>query len=304
MIKIVLKNSGVRLLLAIIFFSGPLHAQEKISEKALLWKVSGKSLSEPSYLFGTYHLLGDKFLAEVPETLQPFADAKGVVVELVFDSARVMSVMMSKALMHDKKISTLLSPKDFQRVDSVLRALSAYNLAMFDMLKPAQTTMMLALLQAQTYNAELLKKYEGIPLDVHLASAAKKLGKTVTPLETMEQQFDMLYNHFTVEEQAKQLVEAVNQTELSAKSSVEMLERYLQKDLHALGQMMESMPEELTGNTDYMLKDRNVNWMKKLPELMKSGSQFMAVGAGHLSGTNGLIALLRKEGYTVTPVTR
>jgi uncharacterized protein YbaP (TraB family) len=302
--KTALRNLGVRLLLAIIFFSGTLHAQEKKSEKALLWKISGNGLQEPSYLFGTYHLLGEKFLVEVPETEQAFAKAKGVVVELVIDSSKLMSVMMSKAVMRDKKISTLLSPEDYQRVDSALHGLSGYNLKMFDIFKPAQVGMVMTLFQAQTLNADLLKKYEGVPLDIHFASAAKKNGKTVTPLETMEQQFEMLYNHFTVEEQAKQLVEMVKQGDLTAKASVEMTKHYFEKDVDALAVMMESYPEELTGNMDHMLKDRNENWTKVLPDLMKSGPQFIAVGAGHLPGADGLIALLRKQGYTLTPVTQ
>ncbi len=302
--KTFLRNSGVRVLLAIIFFSGTLHAQEKKSEKSLLWKISGNGLKESSYLFGTYHLLGDKFLAEVPETQQPFAKAKGVVVELVLDSSKMMSIMMSKGLMLDKKISTLLSPEDFTLVDSALQALSGYNLTTFDMFKPAQISLMIGLFQAQTLNAERLKKYSGVPLDVHFASVAKKDGKPVTPLETMEQQFEMLYNHFTVEEQATQLVEVVKQSDLSAKTATEMVDYYFQKDIDALARMMESLPEDMTGNMDYMLKDRNVSWAQTLPELMKSGSQFIAVGAGHLPGPDGLIALLEKQGYSVTAVTK
>lgn len=299
-----LRNSGVSLLLAIIFFSGGLHAQEKKSEKALLWKVSGNGLREPSYLFGTYHLLGDKFLTDVPEAAQPFAKAKGVVVETLIDSGKMISVLMSKGVMYDKKISTLLSPRDFKRVDSALLAVSGYSLKMFDTFKPTQASMMFAIFQAQSLNAELLKKYEGVPLDVHIASSAKKNGKTVTALETMEQQFDMLYNHFSVEEQAKQLVETVNQLDLTAKTSVDMFNLYLQKDLHAMWNMMESMPEELKDNIDYLLNDRNANWVKILPELMRSGSQFVAVGAAHLPGADGLIALLKKEGFTVTPIAK
>lgn len=302
--KTALRNSGVRLLLAIIFFSGTLHAQEKKSEKALLWKVSGNKLKEPSYLFGTYHLLGEKFLAEVPETEQPFANAKGVVVELVIDSARMMSIIMSKAVMKDKKISTLLSPKDFNRVDSLLQSVSGYRLQMFDMFKPIQVAILISLSQTQKLNAELLKKYEGVPLDIHFASAAKKMDKTVTPLETMDQQFDMLYNHSTEEEQAKQLVEMIGQDDTMSSASIEMFTLYLQKDIHALGVKVDSFPQDITGGMDHLLKDRNVTWIKILPELMKSGSQFIAVGAGHLPGTHGLIALLRKEGYTVTPITK
>lgn len=302
--KTVLRNSGVRLLVAIIFFSGPLHAQEKNFEKALLWKVSGNGLTEPSYLFGTYHLLGEKFLAEVPETAQPFANAKGIVVETVLDSTKMMGIMMSKAMMQGKKISTLLSPEDFSRVDSMLQSVSGYSLKMFDTFKPVQVAMVISLSQAQKLNAELLKKYEGTPLDIHFASSAKRMSKTVTQLETMEQQFDLLYNHFTVEEQAKQLADMVKQSDAMTKSSSDLFTLYLQKDINALSKLMESLSEDLTGNTDHMLKDRNHNWIKVLPALMKSGSQFTAVGAGHLPGQDGLITLLQKEGYTVTPVVK
>lgn len=302
--KTFLRNSGVCFLLAIIFSCSTQHTLKKNYEKSLLWKVSGNGLTESSYLFGTYHLLGDKFLSEVPETQQPFAEAKGVVVELVLDSAKMMTVMMQKAIMRDKKISTLLSAEDFNRVDSALRAVSGYSLKMFDMFKPAQVTMMLSLMQAQKLNADSLKKYAGTPLDIHFANAGKKTGKTVTPLETMEQQTDMLFNHFSVEEQARQLVENVKQGELTTKASTDMTKLYFQKDLDGLWTLMKSFPEDLSGNMDYMLKDRNVNWVKVLPELMKSGSQFIAVGAGHLPGDNGLIILLREQGYTVTPVTK
>jgi uncharacterized protein len=302
--KTVIRNSGACLLLAIIFLTGTLQAQEKNTEKALLWKVSGNGLQQPSYLFGTYHLLGDKFLADVPETAKPFKDAKGVVVELVLDSSKLQSLMLSKGIMLDKKISTLLTPEDFQRVDSLLLAVSGYSLKMFDMLKPAQVGVLISLFQAQKLHGEDLKKYEGLPLDVHFAMEAKKLGKTVTPLETMEQQFDMLLNHFTVEEQAQQLTQLVKHAALYTQVSTDMFNLYKQKDIYALAALMKSLPEETTGNMDYMLKDRNVNWVKVLPGLMKQGSQFIAVGAGHLPGPDGLIALLRKEGYKVTAVNK
>lgn len=302
--KTPLKNSGLLLLLTIIFSCSTLHAQKKNSEKSLLWKISGNGLKESSYLFGTYHLLGDKFLSEVPETTQPFAKAKGIVVELVIDSAKMINAMMSKSIMLNNKISSLLSPGDFKLVDSVLQSLSAYHLTSFDMFKPAQVSIMLSLLQTQKLNAELLKKYEGVPLDIHFATSAKNSGKTVIPLETLDQQLDMLYNHFTPEEQAKQLVETAKQIDLTATFSVEMTQNYLKKDLDALLSMMEALPKEISGNSDHMLKDRNHAWVTVLTPLMKTGSQFIAVGAGHLPGPDGLITLLRKEGYTVTPVVK
>jgi uncharacterized protein YbaP (TraB family) len=53
---------------------------------------------------------------------------------------------------------------------------------------------------------------------------------------------------------------------------------------------------------DILLYNRNMNWVKQLKTIMKAESVFVAVGAGHLVGTKGLIALLKKEGYKVRPL--
>jgi uncharacterized protein YbaP (TraB family) len=52
----------------------------------------------------------------------------------------------------------------------------------------------------------------------------------------------------------------------------------------------------------YMLDERNINWAKALPDMMKKESLFVAVGSAHLAGELGMINLLRKAGYKVKPV--
>ena len=56
------------------------------------------------------------------------------------------------------------------------------------------------------------------------------------------------------------------------------------------------------GDNDILLNNRNRNWVKQLKTIMKKESVFVAVGAGHLVGESGVIALLKKEGYTLTPI--
>jgi uncharacterized protein YbaP (TraB family) len=301
--KKLLRNSGTPILFIIIFFSGGLFAQDKQSAKALLWKVSGNGLRESSYLFGTYHLLGNKFLAEVPETDKPFKDAKGIVVETEIDSSKLMSIMM-KSIMPEKRISNMMSAEDYKLVSEEFHRLTNTNLAQVDMLKPAHVNAVISMLSAQENNRAVLDKYASVPLDIYFANEGKRLGKTVTPLESMEQQFTILFDHATEEEQARQLAETVRQKELMQKSSVDLTNFYVTRDLPGLLTLMESYPKEVTGELDYMLKDRNEKWVMVLPDLMKSGSQFIAVGAGHLPGEYGVISLLRKLGYTVTPVTK
>ncbi len=54
--------------------------------------------------------------------------------------------------------------------------------------------------------------------------------------------------------------------------------------------------------TEVLLYQRNRNWVAKLKDLMPAKSLLVAVGAGHLPGDKGVINLLRKAGYTVTPI--
>ena len=58
----------------------------------------------------------------------------------------------------------------------------------------------------------------------------------------------------------------------------------------------------LEEHQDILLDNRNKNWVGQLKDIMKTSSVFVAVGAGHLVSKAGLIALLRKEGYTVKPL--
>lgn len=290
------------LLIGFLFLSPSVRGQNT-ETKALLWKISGNGLQESSYLFGTYHLLGDKFLSEVPETDAPFKNATGVVVETVIDSSKLLSLSMM-AIMQDNKISSLLSTEDFKLVDVELQKLSGFTLTALDRFKPTQVNVLLALLQSQKLNEKILSKYSGLPLDVHIASTAKKLHKPVTQLEEMEEQMKMLFDHYPVEEQARQLVEYVKNIDLVSKIHVDMLNLYMQKDLNGLLTLMETVPVGLSGNSDFLLKDRNIKWVKALPEIMRSGAQFIAVGAGHLPGKDGLIALLVQEGYKVEPIVK
>lgn len=270
------------------------------SDSALLWKISGRDLPEPSYLFGTYHLLTDSYFNTLPETVEPFKAAKGVVVETVIDSSRIGG-LAGLMLMPDKKMSQLLSTEDFKLVSDELTVAVGVGLSQLDQMKPFTISMLMILSYAQRGNAATLARYPGKPMDYFVAASGKRQSKKVTQLETMEEQFELLYNAFSIEEQVRQLVAIVNQKELAATSQVRLLELYLAKDLGGLHTYAESMPKDF-GNSDFLLKNRNEKWMRALPALMKKEAQFVAVGALHLPGPDGLLPLLRKAGYTVTPV--
>ena len=86
------------------------------------------------------------------------------------------------------------------------------------------------------------------------------------------------------------------------KQMKEMFDAYKKQDLKKLEDLMVETDAGMAGFTDLLLYHRNQNWVKKLKSLMLEKSLVIAVGAGHLPGEKGVINLLRKEGYTVTPV--
>jgi uncharacterized protein len=275
-------------------------AQPTTSAKSLLWEVSGNGLKQPSYLYGTYHLLNDSYLNTVPEVKDRFQKSKAVVIETEIDSAKMM-LLGAKMIMPDNKISALLSPEDFALVSQEVKQAFGFDLAMVDQMKPMTLLLMLSLTEYQ--KMEVLKQYKGQPLDGFFADRGRKDGKKIHTLETMEQQFDLLYSHHPIDKQAEQLVAYVKNKDKALEISDRLVELYFNKDLPAMWAISEEY-NVLTGGGDmsYMVDDRNIDWMTKLPAIMKEQATFVAVGALHLPGENGLIQLLQKAGYTVKPL--
>jgi len=63
------------------------NAQKGIAKKSLLWKVSGKGLSKPSYLFGTFYFLTNAFVETMPAVIAAYKSSDVIIGELVMDSS-------------------------------------------------------------------------------------------------------------------------------------------------------------------------------------------------------------------------
>lgn len=272
-------------------------------ENALLWEISGKGLSKPSYLYGTYHLLNDSYLAkESPKTLEVFKKADGVVVEMILDTSASIKIQMGM-VMFDDKLSNLLDSAEYQLVKTELQETMGRDIAMFEQMKPMAIALMLTIVFASTTSPELAN-YTGQPLDQFFTEEGLRTGKRVQSFETAEEQVDILFNHFTLQKQAEILVETIATKGKSAEGQKEIMANYFAQNIEALYNVNERLIKETPswGSMDFITTDRNKRWMEKLPEILKSGNQFIAVGVLHLPGPGGLIDLLRKQGYTVKAI--
>lgn len=282
------------------FISGTALAQEAsaAAEKSLLWEVSGKGLSAPSYVYGTIHLIPRKDFF-ITEASQKALEASEKVIfeidlEKMADPSAMLPMIMQAFMKKDSTLRDLLAPEDYQLIK---RHFQELGLPMFllDRIKP----MFLSALDPQTMSGaqgEEVTSYE-----MEFMSIARKSGKPIEGLETAAFQMSM-FDSIPYRVQAKMLLETIRSSSPETKEKSgpfdQMVELYKKQDIEALRQLMQG-DQEIMAYEQLLLINRNRNWVPTMTKMMQAESCFFAVGAGHLGGPDGVLQLLRQEGYTV-----
>ncbi len=271
------------------------------TQAQLLWRISGKGLKHPSYLFGTHHLIPIQFLDSVPGLFKAFNECETVVGEMVLNNIDVSAKIQQAAIMpNHKKMSELLTVEEYKLVDNELKATIKLGLKEVSIMNPS--------LILTLYEMEKYKKLTGFSddkqSDSYFQLVAEEKDKKVLGLETIDQQITILFGNGSLERQAKLLVESIRKKDSILKEIIQLNRLYKAGKLNDL-LLLSKGKGEITDMTDEEFKkmadDRNADWITKLPNMMQKSSCFIAVGALHLPGQNGLLKLLEKEGYKVTP---
>ena len=131
-----------------------------------------------------------------------------------------------------------------------------------------------------------------------LAMADKK---TINGLESVEFQASV-FDSIPYEVQAKELLNLIDSFAVYKIYMAKMSADYRARNMSSLQELMSRTDFDYAGTEELMLNGRNRNWVKRLNEILPGKNIFVAVGAGHIPGDQGLVNLLRKEGYTVKPV--
>jgi uncharacterized protein YbaP (TraB family) len=269
------------------------------TNNTLLWRISGKSLTRPSYLFGTMHMLcGDDI--QLSDSLKTaIKNSDNVYLELELDNLFEMFGAMGKMSMRgDTTLADLLTKDEYVAVKSYFE--TAGGLLPFSMLETMKP-MLSATIIAQQQSSGSCDNM--VAMEQLIMQEARKASKKVKGLETMNYQLG-IFDQIPYKLQAKQLYQMV--TRSSDTADVAELQRltnaYRNQELAKLEEMTMKDDMGISNFADLLLYQRNENWTKKLVEEMEGNSLVVAVGAGHLPGARGVINLLRKAGYKVEPV--
>ena len=287
--------------LAVLFFCFACKAQPKQStlvtnpdNNTLLWEVSGNGLQQNSYLFGTFHLMckGDILLSD--ELKKALTNAGSVYMELDMDDP---SVMMGGLLMINmkggKKLKDFYTEEEYNKLNNFFKDSLHTSLSFLQSTKPY-------FLVAMLYPKMMpCKTVSGV--EEELMKLAKANQKQINGLETMQFQASV-FDSIPYEEQAKELLKSIDSLNEYAKYFDTMVQVYKSQQLGAMQDLFNKSEFGMEEHQDVLLDNRNKNWVGQLKTIMKKQPVFVAVGAGHLVGEKGLIALLKKEGYKLRPL--
>jgi uncharacterized protein YbaP (TraB family) len=269
---------------------------ESSSDKTLLWQVSGNGLDRPSFLYGTIHMLcaEDAILSE--SLKNAIARSDQVYLEVDMDNLfEMLGTLKNMKMRGDTTLSDLLSKKDYEKVKHYFEEKS--SLLPFSMLETYKPFLAAATIMESNIECE------SVPMEQVIMQEAKKNRKNIKGLETMSYQMS-IFDSIPYKSQAEQLVQYIDHAgdEANNKEYDDLVSAYKKQDLQKLEELTKQTDMGMANYVDMLLYNRNRNWVKKLKTLMQEKSLVVAVGAGHLPGENGVINLLRKAGYTVTPL--
>ena len=284
-------------LLTIASLTAILSFAQKSKDNTLLWRISGKDIKAPSYLFGTIHLICADDI-EVSDSLKKaIKQADDVYLELDMDNMFELLSVASKMKMNgDTTLADLLTPEEYNMVKGFFaRQHGMIPFAMLERYKP--------MLAASTLMQSAMDCEDALAMEQLVMKEAKFSRKGVKGLETMSFQMS-IFDSIPYGLQAKQLVLYVNQygNKEDRKNYEELVSAYRAQELSKLEDITKKEDAGMERFAEILLYKRNEAWAKKLERLMPEKSLVIAVGAGHLPGERGVINLLRKAGYKVDPV--
>ena len=263
--------------------------------KTLLFEISGNGLPQPSYLFGTMHILCATDAKLSTNLKKIIKDCKEIYFEIDMDNmSELMGVMKHLRMNDGVKISDLLSTEEYERVkDYFEKNKSMLPFTMMNRFKPYFVS---SLIGEKMMTCEKKNGMEEL-----IMRESKQYDKQIKGLETTEFQAS-IFDSIPYDKQAKDLLAYIDSIDNYRQITLEMINVYREQDLERMDSLIMKSDPGMESYMDLLLYNRNRQWVTLMPSIMKEGAVLFAVGAGHLPGDQGVIKLLRSKGYTVKPM--
>lgn len=283
------------LVLLAVLAALPVQAAERFGE-GLLWRIEGKGVPA-SHVFGTIHLADTRVTTLPPPVEQAFGQSRSLTIEAGLDPANIVAVA-NRMIYSDGRSLPGVAGEDLYKQAVALTDGLGLPEPLARQFKPWALALMLSAPQQDPASV----------LDYLLARRAQEQGKTVLELESLDEQAS-LFDGMTEADQLALLRHAVSNYGRLDKDTARLVDVYLKRDLAAMWRISE---ESSSTSADAkrvnevfaqrLIYDRNARMVERMEASLAQGSAFVAIGALHLYGDRGVLALLERRGYTVTRV--
>lgn len=260
------------------------------TEKGMFWQVESPT-GKMSHLFGTMHSDDNRLADFKPTILEAIKTSDVFVMETL--SPNDPSIFMMPA----GDLTSMLSQPELDKV---------YDLAEFHTMHRTAAIHMKPWLLAVVFDSP--RPLTEFSQDNLLMSKAEEQGKEVVGIEDPIEHFSTM-DSFTNAEQVMMLRGVLKRTpEDKQRDYEDLLNAYLAGGSDQVAQLDDKitggmLPKDLWARMrQKILTDRNTVMAERIVNSAKNKSLFVAVGASHLAGDTGLIALLRKAGFKLTPI--
>jgi uncharacterized protein YbaP (TraB family) len=252
-----------------------------------LWKISGKELLKPSYLFGSMHIDDERIFNFSDSLFYKLAECDVFANEVSYDS--VVKFLYQTI---DSKLQQRIEKEYFGADEEVLDEISQSTGLDKVSLKKLSPVILKQLIPGMSGN----NRRKPVVLDSYLYNIARHEGKTCIGIENLSTQIK-LFEQFSDSLRMKYTDFTIGKKRLSKDSR--MVEIYRKADLKTIELLTGEMPADLY---KAIFTDRNYGMAFQIDSISKIASAFFTIGIGHLPGKEGLIEILRSKGYLVEPV--
>ena len=288
-----------RVLVFLLFTSNLLVAQTSVSpypmeESSLLWSIEGNGIKKGSYLFGTIHIIEKEYFS-FPKKLEKIASKSDLIAlelaEIPSEDSLMKYILLREGTFFDyfsvEQSDSILkwAYKEMKMTENTFRST-------FSKFKP----FVIVQLAVQMKFLGKTESYEQTIMEL-----AKKNDVKIYGLETIDEQM-AIFDSLSDEQQAEMVMENVRGTRDETQELKHLMQVYQDQDIDSLYSLIVNQDGVISEEQNSFLDERNQKWIPLIEFQINTQPTFVAVGAGHLGGPNGLIRLLEKKGYTLTPI--
>jgi len=260
---------------------------------SLLWKIE-KEGHQTSYIFGTMHMIDETYFNITPHLQYIIESSDQLIMEIGGqpNPLEALSLMTLK----DETINDYFSKIELTELVQFMDTQLGVSPQQFQMTFTKMKPFLILQTITQAFFSENAKSY-----DLSIMQISQEKNIPLIGFETMEQQlgfFDLIPN----KDVAKMIMTSVKDFEKEKKGTEKLMKLYGKEQVDKLIPLMKDQSPEFMEFEDVFLTNRNSAWIPTILKETKEKKCFIAVGAAHLFESKGIIQLLEKEGFTLTPI--